>query len=361
MYNYFNMRKKYLLTISAIGLSVLLSGCTFNLGFGGGSTGPDGGIYKTVNKGETWQPKSLIPTVSGKPNLINSLDANVLAMDPGDPRALYYGTLENGLYYSYDGADAWFPVTGLNRTTINAVAVDPFNKCVIYAAIENKLMKSSDCSRTWQQTYYDNALDVWVSSIAIDHYDSHNVFIGTSRGEVIGSSDYGKSWRTLGRLNDKVRKVVVNPADSRIMYAATERKSLFRSTDKGETWVSLEDALKEFPDSGRFRDLYVSKVQPGLVILATNYGLIKSINSGDDWTALKLITPEKDATINAVVISEKNPREIYYVTNTTFYGTNDGGDNWTTKKLPSARAGWNLVADPNDAAIMYLSVKQIKE
>jgi photosystem II stability/assembly factor-like uncharacterized protein len=222
-------------------------------------------------------------------------------------------------------------------------------------------MKSSDCSRTWQQTYYDNALDVWVSSIAIDHYDSHNVFIGTSRGEVIGSSDYGKSWRTLGRLNDKVRKVVVNPADSRIMYAATERKSLFRSTDKGETWVSLEDALKEFPDSGRFRDLYVSKVQPGLVILATNYGLIKSINSGDDWTALKLITPEKDATINAVVISEKNPREIYYVTNTTFYGTNDGGDNWTTKKLPSARAGWNLVADPNDAAIMYLSVKQIKE
>lgn len=352
--------KKTSLIVSVLALSVALSGCTINLGFGGSNKGPDGGMYKTVNKGESWQPKSLIPTNSGHPGSISSFDAQSLAMDPSDTKAVYYGTLENGLFYTYDGGDDWFSAGTLGRFTIHTVAVDPKNKCVIYASVDNRVMKSSDCSRTWQQAYYDNDLDVWVPSIAIDHYDSNNVYIGTSRGEVIGSSDAGKSWRTLGRLEDKVQKIVISPADSRVIFAAAERKGLFRSTDKGETWASLSESLKEFPDADRFRDLYVSGVQPGLVILATNYGLIKTINNGDDWTAIKLITPEKDATINSLVISEKNPKDVYYITNTTFYGTADGGDNWTTKKLPSARAGWRLLADPNDPSTMYLAVKQVK-
>lgn len=352
--------KKISLIVSVLGLSVLLTACTINLGFGGGSKGPDGGVFKTVNKGESWQPKSLIPTTTGRAGTVNGFDAQSLAMDPTDTKAIYYGTVENGLFYSYDGGENWFAAGSLGRFTINAAAVDPKNKCVIYASIDNRVMKSADCSRTWQQAYYDNDLDVTVPTIAVDHYDSNNVYIGTSRGEVIGSSDAGKSWRTLGRLENKVQKIVISPADSRIIFAATERDGLFRSTDKGENWASLSEMLKEFPDSERFRDLYVSRVQPGLVIMATNYGLIKTINNGDDWTAIKLITPEKDATINALLISEKNPKDIYYITNTTFYGSADGGDNWTTKKLPSSRAGWKLLGDPNDPNTMYLAVKQIK-
>ncbi len=356
------MHHSKLLTIAGLVIALsVLSGCTVNLGFGGGSKGPDGGVYKTTTKGETWVSKALIPTTSGRPGTINNFDASVMALDPSDSKALYYGTFENGLMYSYDGGDEWFPVIGLGRTTIAALAIDPADKCSIYAAIDNKVMKSEDCNRTWTQTYFDNELDLTVSSIAVDNYDSSNVYIGTSRGEIIASSDFGKSWRTMNRFEDKVKKVVVAPADSRVIFVATERQGLFRSMDKGVTWVSLEAALEEFPDANRFRDLYASKAQPGFVLLATNYGLVKTINYGDDWTALTLITPEKEATINAAIVSEQNAQEIFYITNTTFYGSSDGGENWTTKKLPSARSGWSLLADPKDINTMYLGVRNINQ
>lgn len=354
-------RPAYLAVIGLVlGVSIL-SGCTLNLGFGGGPKGPDGGVYKTTLKGETWQSKSLIPTTAGRPGTINNFDASVLVMDPSDNKALYYGTFENGLMYSYDGGDEWFPVVGLGRVTIKSVAIDPIDKCTIYVAIDNKVMKSEDCSRTWTQTYFDNELDLIVSSVVVDHYDSRNIYIGTSRGEIIASSDYGKSWRTLNRFDDEVIKVVVAPADSRVIFVATERKGLFRSMDRGGSWLSLESALESFPDANRFRDLYVSKVQPGFVLLANNYGLLKTINYGDDWTALQLITPEKEATINAAIVSEQDTKEIFYITNTTFYGTSDGGENWTTKKLPSTRSGWSLVADPKDINTMYLGVRHINQ
>jgi len=356
------MQHSKIITIAGLVVALtVLSGCTVNLGFGGGSKGPDGGVFKTTTKGEAWDSKALVPTTSGRPGAINNFDASVMALDPSDSKALYYGTFENGLMYSYDGGDEWFPVISLGRVTISALAVDPADKCSIYAAIDNKVMKSEDCSRTWTQTYFDNELDVKVSSIAIDGYDSRNVYIGTSRGEIIASSDYGKSWRTLNRFEDKVKKVVVAPADSRVIFVATERRGLFRTMDKGTTWISLEEALNEFPDANRFRDLYASKGQPGFVLLATNYGLVKTINYGDDWTALTLITPEKEATINAAIVSEQNSQEIFYITNTTFYGSSDGGANWTTKKLPSARSGWNLLADPKDINTMYLGVRNINQ
>lgn len=351
----------YVLISAMVIFTIAISGCTVNLGFGGTSQGPDGGIFKTINKGDAWQQKALIPTVSGRPGLINTLDASVLAIDPSDARALYFGTVDSGLYYSYDAAESWLPASSLGAVTISALAVDPQDKCAIYAAIDNRVMKSVDCNRTWQQVYFDNQLDVTIPNIAIDHYDSHNVYLATSRGEVIASSDFGKSWRTLNRFNDKVKKVMVAPADSRIIFAATVSKGVFRSNDKGKTWQDLSESLKDFPNSNSVRDFYISKTQPGFVILANDYGLLKSINYGDDWTSIKLITPTKEGVINSVIVSEQDVKQIFYITDTTFYSTADGGVNWTTRKLPSTRAGQVLLADPNNANIIYLGVKTIKQ
>ncbi len=349
--------QKIIVLSCAIFVSLTLSACTINLGFGGKTTGPDGGVYKTTNRGEIWQQKSLIPTTSGKPNVINNLDATFIASDPGDPKALYFGSIENGIFFSYDAAETWQPIKALGPITARAFAVDPASKCTLYAAIANKVMKSSDCGRTWQQVYYDNELEVFIPTIAVDAYDSRNVYIGTTRGEIIASSDYGKSWRTLQRFDNEVRKIILAPLDTRIIMVATKDKGLFRSMDKGAHWEALAERLKEFENSSRFRDISFSKAQAGFMIYATNYGLLKTINYGDDWTALKLITPEKEATINSVVSGSQNVKEIYYITDTTFYGTTDGGENWSTKKLPSTRAGRMLIEDLAQPGVMYLGVQ----
>lgn len=346
----------YVLT-SILLSAVFLTGCSISFKTGDG--GADGGVYKTTTKGDKWEQYVLIPTISGRPKSIGSVNSLSFAMDPSDNNAVYLGSFDNGLFYSYDGAKNWQIAEGLGKVTVRAIAVDPESKCIVYASSANKVFKTTDCSRTWAQVYYDNDPEVTINSIVIDHYDSSKVYIGSSRGEVIRSSDRGQSWQTAGRFDDSIEKVVLSSQDSRIVFAATEKKGIHRSNNGGDSWVDLTENLKEFKDGKKFRDITVSKTEDGLVMLANNYGLLRSHNNGDTWEKIELITPEKDAIINAVVLGPEDANEIYYVTNTTFYRSLDGGANWTTKKLPTTRAGWTLTIDPNDTSIIYMSVRKV--
>ena len=349
-----NLFKNFLL----VSMIMVISGCSIS--FGGGKGGNDGGVYVSANNGNTWQQKNLIPTTSGGPKSISAINVNVLVMDPSDPKALYYGSIDNGLFYTYNNTSEWHSVSGLAKATINDLAVDPNSKCIIYAAMGNKVYKSTDCNRTWTQIYFDNDTSVQVRTIVVDHYDSASLYIGTSRGEIIKSINRGVSWQTIVRFDDNIIRLFISPHDSRLMFAATAKKGIFRSSDNGINWVSLKDNLADFKNSSDFRDMVLSPAEPDLIFLATKYGLLKSVDNGNNWTTIELITPEAKATINAIAISPKNVKEIYYVTNTTFYRSNDGGENWSTKKLPTTRAGWKLLINPEETSIIYMGVKGLK-
>lgn len=358
------MSKKLSLKLSLLLplIALTLSGCTlsFNTGQGGNSGGAsDGGVFKSLNKGATWAQKILIQTVNVKRSFAGA-DIISLALDPSDNKAIYAGSLENGLLYSYDGADSWQVATSLGKVTVTDVAVDPADKCVIYAASANKIFKSDDCGRTWAQVYFDNDLRTVVSALAIDQAASHNVFIGTSNGDIIRSSDKGASWRAVGRLNSQVDKIVVSPANSKIIFAGA-KKGVFRSLNGGDKWESLADQLKAFDGSNRFRDLVMVKAEPAAVFLATDYGLLKSTDNGNGWSKVELLTAEDEARIYAVAVNPGDAKEIYYTTATTFYRSLDGGKNWTAKKLPTSRAGAKLLLDPKDPAVVYLAAKQVKK
>ena len=343
------------LTLSGCGLTVTSTGSS-GTGSGGAT---DGGVFKSTNKGNNWQQQVSIQTV-GRARNFAAVDVNALVLDPGDNQAIYAGSVANGLFYSYDSAASWQAAAGLSAATINDVAVDPKNKCVIYLAMDNKVLKSADCNRTLSGVYFDNDLTVEITALAIDLANSNNVFIGTSRGEIIKSSDAGLSWRTLNRFNGQVDKIAINPFDAKIMFVGTDAKDVFRTMDAGASWVSLADKLKAFDNTLRFCDLVLAKEEKTNVFLATTYGLLKSTDDGDSWSKLELIMPEKDAKINALAVNPANAKEIYYVTNTTFYRSLDGGKNWTSKKLPTNRAGSAILIDPKDSAIIYLAAKKAK-
>lgn len=352
-------KNKLFLLIAVMTLAVIASGCSVS--FKGGEGGNDGGVYLSINRGDNWDQRVLVPTVSGQPQNFGNLNTNSLAMDPSDSGAIYFGSVSNGLFYTYNGGREWFSAGSLAKVTIDAIAVDPSSKCIIYVGVDNKVYKSTDCNRTWSQVYYDNDVKTQINSIAVDHYDSLNVYIGTSRGEVIKSSDRGASWKTSGRFDDDVKKIIISPFDSRLIFAATAKSGIYRSASSGANWEELAERLKNFEDSLGFKDLIMAPADPGLIFLATKYGLLKSADNGDNWTKIELITPEKGATINAIAVNPKNSKEIYYVTDTTFYRSPDGGSNWTTKKLPTTRAGWKLLINWENPNIIYLGARKIEK
>jgi len=317
----------------------------------------DGGFWVSLDKGLTWRQVDAVPTAGGVAN-INGLDDTSLALDPEDTNAVYFGSATDGLYYTYGLSNGWTKAASLNETKINAVAVSPDDKCIIYAAAGNKVYRSSDCNRSWTQIYFDNDPTTQINALAVDFYNPLRVYFGNSRGDIGRSADRGDHWVTVLRTGSNINQIVLSPADSRKVFVTTVGEGLYRSLDAGDNWTPLKDKMTEFKNSFNIVALTAAPGSDGLLFAATAYGLLKSTDSGDAWTRINLITSEQNASINSLAVSPKDPKEIYYVTNTTFYSSSDGGASWRTKKLPSTRAGWRLLIKPDETNVIFMGMKK---
>ncbi len=348
-------RSLFLLALVAI----LASGCTLSVGQPKTvDQSLTGGIYKTLDRGATWQQLGRVPVIGVKPIDIFGLDTSVLVADPSDAKAFYMGTFADGAFYSYDSGGSWQVMRSLGQKAIVDLAVDPKNKCIIYAATVGRIFKTIDCGRNWQEIYSDNNKELVIYSVVVDHFNSQIVYMANARGDVIKSEDAGKSWKTLTNFgNNEIRRLVMDPKDSRILLAMVFTKGLYITKDSGATWTDLTPRLREVKADKGYRDLVASPSQPGFYLLAVDYGLFKTANYGADWTEINLIPPERRSYINALAMSPFDNKIIYYDTDTTFYSSIDGGANWTSRKLPSPRKGSRILVSPAKDGAVYIGVK----
>jgi photosystem II stability/assembly factor-like uncharacterized protein len=336
-------------------LALFLGGCGITTSSTASGTGS---LLRSDNSGLTWLPKSSIMSTA-RTSSFSAANIWTIAFDPSDHRAVYTGTSDSGMFYSYDSGESWQWVKALNRYFVRSIAIDPQYSCTILAAVDNKLYKSIDCARTFVQTYFDNDPLVTINSVVIDPKDGSKVYLATSRGEVIKSTDRASSWRTVNRFSSKIIKLFINPDNGNYLYAATVGDGLNVSSNGGVAWQSAKDSLKSFSEGTTFKDLAFSGENPARIYMATSYGLLKSDNHGKNWSKIELITPKDKATINALAIDPTTDLKIYYSTNTTFYSSDDGGKNWTTKALPIPRVGWTLKIDPKAPATIFMGMRDL--
>lgn len=332
-------------------------------------------LFLSVNQGETWVSRANIPTVSGRPKSLADINVNTLVMDPQDSQAIYLASFDKGLFFTYNINEGWQTVGGLPQATVNDVQIDPKNKCLIYAAISNRVYRSNDCARTWEQIYFDNDLSVSINTLAIDHFNPKNLYLGTSRGEIIKSIDAGAYWRTIQRNTDGIARLIISPLDSRLIFVATSKNEIYSFSSNTTTnpdnsedleanfvvnnWQSLNDVLKDFNLGTSFKDLIIG-AKDGSMFLVTDQLILRSADRGITWEKINLIPPAQDAVIKAVAVDPQNSQNLYYVTNTTFFHSADGGATWSTKKLPTNRAGRKLLVDFSNPKILYLGTIQVK-
>lgn len=368
--------KSIKLVLALAALTLFTSACSISTSSSGNPQSVDSSVFATSDRGDTWRSMTAIPSTSGSAGSISNINVNVMTMDPSDNQALYLGSFANGLFYTYKISEGWNLVKGLPTATINDVKVDPKSKCNIYAAITNRVYRSSDCSRNWTQIYFDSNAEVLVNTIAIDQYNPNNVYIGTSRGEIIKTIDGGNSWRTIQRVNEGISRLIISPLDSRLIFVATSRNNIYsfnsntntnpaNSTDLEanfivENWTDLNEILRAYNLGATFKDIVVSQ-KDGTMFLATEKVMLRSRDNAMTWEDISLIQPEKDAVINAIAVDPENSNNLYYVTNTTFFRSADGGATWTTKKLPTKRAGRELLIDFKNPNVIYLGTKKIEQ
>ena len=341
--------KKILLFLSAL---VIVSGCTIK--FGDATPLGVAGIFKSFDSGNNWVEKNLF-LYSGGTGSIAGVNVIDMIFDPQDNGALYLTTEVDGLLYSYDGGESWMKANGLGDGRIEAVVVDPENKCVVYATYANTIRKTVDCSRTWSEIYIDTRADKALTALAVDWFDNLVVYAGNTDGDILKSVDGGGNWRVVGRLGSPIKKMLIDQQDSRVIYVATLNRGLFKTISSGADWLEINDGLKQYSGSFEYKDLIFDPTAPNALLLVAKYGLLKTPDGGSTWEPLTLITPPATTDIFAVAINPADNREIYYATASTFYKTEDGGQNWITKRLPSGAIPSDMEIDPVNNFILYMS------
>lgn len=338
-----------------LALTLLGQGC-FGPSKTTGPTGPDGGVWKTTDSGTTWVNKKAL--VAGPKVSAGAASVTVLSMafDPQDRLAVYLGTSENGVVYSVDGGESWQQSKALGSGRVNSVAVDPKNKCTVYAVSANKIFKTETCGRDWNQIFYDPRTDKFFTQIFVDWYNPTILYTGTNDGDIFRSADAGVSWQTAKRVDgNSITSIAMDPRDSRIIYVGTQNEGIWKTADSGTTWTQIKKQFGEdYSDARRVIQVVPDPVEANVVYSVSKYGILRSADGGDTWKALQLTSPPSTIKINALAIDPKNNRHLVFTGVATLQFSTDGGATWTPKKLPTTQSGGKLLIDPIETGTIYL-------
>ena len=316
-----------------------------------------GGVFLSGDRMETWGHRSQLMTPGETPGSIGNVNAYFIKFDPSDSNYMFLGTQENGLYYSYNAGAGWIPVAGLGATSfIRDFVVDPTNKCRSYAAVGTKLYRSDDCLRTWKEVFFTDNASKYVSAVDVDWFDSKNVWIGLSDGTLNLSGNFGESWTPIKTFPSRVRKITVDPFDSRKVFVGVIDSGMYKTDTRGEIWNYLNDGMKDYSGAVTYYDYVVSPGSQNLVLYASKFGMLRSLDGGLTWKGLDILSKPGEEQIYTIAIDPKNANNIYYATDKALYKTLDGGTNWIVKNMPTTRISRELVVHPKDNAKVYMGV-----
>ena len=203
----------------------------------------DGGIFRTEDGGDSWVRASLHEddVINGYVTMMSS--ESVLYTFGQIPKG---GEGNIGFYRSFDEGITWESFAPSLKDTYGAyfdVSGD-----VIYSADSGQVHKSLDGGDTWT----DHRTSGWVYAIAISTEDVNRVVYSTSDGLYVTEDGMDSSEKVVDIAGEyHVTDIVFAPTNPSIVYAIGIGYDLYKSTDSGDSFSKLvnlrEDVLEEIP------------------------------------------------------------------------------------------------------------------
>lgn len=279
----------------------------------------DGDIFKSVDRGKTWQA---LPGMRGK-------SVRALAIAPSDSNVLAAGALD-GVYRSADAGQTWVkisPVDNPELKNFESIAIDPRNSQVVYAGTWHLPWKTDDGGKTWSNIKNGIIDDSDVFSIIIDDHSPDTVYASACSG-IYKSDTAGASFKKVQGIPfsaRRTRKLEQDPIDRSVVYAGTT-EGLWRTKDAGKTWarISTPNLI--------VNDVIVDPRDQQHVLVATDRtGILVSHNGGTSFEPSNRGFSHRQVT--SLVADREHPEHLYtgLVNNREYggvYRSTDGGERW---------------------------------
>jgi photosystem II stability/assembly factor-like uncharacterized protein len=177
-----------------------------------------GGVYRTDDGGETWQPRNVgvraqfLPPEQRYPEWGQCV--HKIVSHPSNPQRMF---LQNhwGLYKSEDGADSWTDVAnGVPSDFGFAMETDPNDpQSAFIIPLESdefrctpegklRVYRTRNAGESWEPLSnglpQENALEtVLRDGLSADGLEPTGIYFGTRNGKLFGSKDAGESWTAI--------------------------------------------------------------------------------------------------------------------------------------------------------------------
>lgn len=239
-----------------------------------------GGIWKTTNAGQTWEPKGENFTSLSVTTLAQS--GNTIYAGTGMGYGRILDLSGSGIWKSTDNGETWTQLASTSNgellQAINRIVVDPNDPNIVVV-----------CSN--------------------DSYSWHSPKGGIRKSGIFRSTNGGTSWTqtfdpdvTLGTTTDnRVQQIIANPLNFNTLFATVNEVGVIRSRDAGETWTVVANNMADPNDIGDNDNTYSgisTRIEMAMAPSDTNrlyaaaerpFGigqLYYSKNAGDSWINL---------------------------------------------------------------------------
>jgi photosystem II stability/assembly factor-like uncharacterized protein len=321
---------------------------------------------------------------------------------PGKANVFYMAAVNGGIWKTTDFGNTWQPIFDDQPTgSIGALAVAPSNPEVIYAgsgeglqrpdlSVGDGVYKSTDGGKTWQHLGLRDAQQI--AAIVVDAKDADRVYVAAlghpygpneERG-VFRSTDGGKTWKRVLYRNENTgaAELVMDPSNSQTLYAdlwaarvapweVRDGRSidgltsgLHKSTDGGDNWTPLTNGLPGAGEGLGRMGIAVAPGRPGRVYATVeakkNAGVYRSDDGGQSWERVngdQRIGGRGPGALGIAVAPDRP--DVVYVANTTTWRSTDGGKTFTGfKGAPGGDDYQRIWISPENPQIIALTSDQ---
>ena len=323
-----------------------------------------------------WQEIGPAPIVDGP--YVGRCSA--VAASPTDPDRYFVAGATGGVWRTTDGGETWQPLTDyLPASAIGALTLDPFDENIVYAGTGEAnfanhsiyglgLYKSTDGGDTWEVLGEETFAGRTFSRIVVSHANPQVLYVSimhaggfparvAAKGHplangpvgVFKSTDGGVTWTHLlnGLPGQAASDVWIDPSDENILYAAIgdvfglPENGIYKSYDAGNSWVKLENGL---PSGlvGRITLAIAPSDPQRLYTIITNpcdeFGggastndVYRTANGGEEW--LRTFSGNFQATygwfLSTAIVHPTDPN-LFFVGGLSLLRSTNGGGQYQT-------------------------------